>query len=87
MVSLLQSGATTSCAGGGTPASRYTFNPRPFPPVLPRLEYEADGHMHTGCRQRAERLPGPGVSPNTARLPLVVALGIVGACQRLVLPW
>ena len=29
------------------PASRYTFSPRPFPPVLPRLEYAADDEVRT----------------------------------------
>ena len=29
------------------PASRYTFNLRPFPPVLPRLEYAADDEVRT----------------------------------------
>ena len=30
-----------------TPASRYTLSPRPFPPVLPRLEYAADDEVRT----------------------------------------
>ena len=30
-----------------TPASRYTLSPRPFPAVLPRLEYAADDEVRT----------------------------------------